>query len=142
MPQLFWFGRQHDYDVLVTDLLGPSLEQLFEYCEKHFSLKTTIMVAEQLLDRLESIHSKQLVYCDIRPMNFLLGLGAKTDKIFVVDFEKTRKFVDEDGNHKALRESKIPVGTGNELFLSVHAHMNIGSRRVMQNSRDGTTSNR
>jgi len=52
VPQLYWFGRQHDFDVLVTDLLGPSLEQLYDYCEKRFTLKTTIMIAEQLLDRL------------------------------------------------------------------------------------------
>jgi|JI9StandDraft_2_1071091.scaffolds.fasta_scaffold607752_1 hypothetical protein len=60
-------------------------------------------------------------------MNFLVGLGAKTDKIFVVDFEKTRGYVDEEGNHKALRESNIQTGSGNELFLSIHAHMGIGT---------------
>lgn len=57
-PTLYWFGREHDYDVLITDLLGPSLEHLFVYCEEKFSLKTVIMIADQLLDRLESMHDR------------------------------------------------------------------------------------
>ena len=48
IPAVKWFGSEGDYNVLVIDLLGPSLEDLFNYCGKKFSLKTVLMLADQV----------------------------------------------------------------------------------------------
>ena len=49
IPKLFWHGTQGSYNMLVLELLGPSLEGLFEYCGRRFSLKTTLMLADQMV---------------------------------------------------------------------------------------------
>lgn len=75
-------------------MYGPSLEHLLKFCDGKFTLKTTLLIMDQLIDRIQWVHSKNLVYNDIDSSNFLVGLGKKADKIFLVDFGNCRKFVD------------------------------------------------
>jgi casein kinase 1 len=49
IPNIKWFGVEGDYNVLVMDLLGPSLEELFSFCNRKLSLKTVLMLADQLV---------------------------------------------------------------------------------------------
>ena len=57
VPRIHHYGVEGDYNVLVMESLGPSLEDLFKFCHKQYTVKTTCMVALQLLDRIEAIHS-------------------------------------------------------------------------------------
>ena len=93
-----------------------------EYCNGRFSLKTTLIIANQLIDRIEWIHSKNLVYNDIDANNFLVGLGKKADKIFVVDFGNCRKFVDGDDNHYFIG-NEVDLIKNNIRFRSIHCHI-------------------
>ena len=49
VPWMMWSGKQGDYNVMVIDLLGPSLEDLFRICNKSFSLKTVLLLADQMV---------------------------------------------------------------------------------------------
>jgi hypothetical protein len=52
VPWIMWSGKQGDFNVMVIDLLGPSLEDLFKMCNRHFSLKTVLLLADQLVSVL------------------------------------------------------------------------------------------
>ena len=70
------YGVERDYNVLVMDLLGPSLEDLFNFCHRRFTMKTVLMLADQMISRVEFIHNKSFIHRDIKPDNFLMGMGS------------------------------------------------------------------
>ena len=71
-----WVGTEGEYNVLVMELLGPSLKDLFETCSQRFSLKTSWLLALQLLEILKQLKLKGFVHRDINPSNLCMGSGA------------------------------------------------------------------
>lgn len=84
-PTVHWFGWHDDFRVMAFELLGPSLEDLFDFCGRQFSLKTTLMIVNQLLSRIEHLHARGVVYRDINPRNFLMGTGPKGNQVYVAN---------------------------------------------------------
>ncbi|EGO24714.1 hypothetical protein SERLADRAFT_334541, partial [Serpula lacrymans var. lacrymans S7.9] len=82
VPQVHHFGQEGLHNVLVIDLLGPNLEDLFDMCGRKFTIKTVCMAAKQMISRVQSVHDKSLIYRDIKPDNFLVGVpSTKTANI-------------------------------------------------------------
>ena len=73
IPTVYWFGVEGDYTVLIMAILGPNLQQLFDFCEHNFSLKTVLTIAIQMIQRLEYLHSKNFVHRDMKPENIVIG---------------------------------------------------------------------
>ncbi|CAF3937694.1 unnamed protein product [Rotaria magnacalcarata] len=59
IPVIKWCGAEGDYNVLVMDLLGPSLEDLFNFCSRKFSLKTVLLLADQMWQGLKAATKRQ-----------------------------------------------------------------------------------
>lgn len=86
VPQLLWLGEEGDYYVLAHKLLGPSLEDLFNYCDRKFSLKTVLLIADQAPSRIRYMHQKGVLHHDVKPDNFLLGVGKNGNTLYAIDF--------------------------------------------------------
>ncbi len=91
---------------MIMELLGPSLEDLFNVCRRKLSLKSVLMIADQVLDRIEFVHSRRHLHRDIKPDNLLIGKNQKSQYIYIIDFGLAKKFLNKDGKHIPYRENK------------------------------------
>ncbi|EGF80300.1 hypothetical protein BATDEDRAFT_33264 [Batrachochytrium dendrobatidis JAM81] len=128
IPFVRWFGVELDYNCMVVDLLGPSLEDLFNFCGRKFSLKTVLLLADQLISRIEFIHAKNFLHRDIKPDNFLMGLGKRGNQVNVIDFGLAKKYRDPRTHlHIPYKENKNLTGTAR--YASINTHLGVEQSR-------------
>jgi serine/threonine protein kinase len=133
VPKVHWYGVDSRHNIMVIDLLGPSLEDMFCYCRRKLSLKTVLMIGDQMvrknldfqLERIEFIHSMNYLHRDIKPDNFLLGWKSTAHQVFMIDFGLAKKYWDsKSGQHIAYKDKKNLTGTAR--YASVNTHLGIG----------------
>ena len=125
IPAIFMYEKFNEKNALVMELLGPNLFDLYKKCGRKFSLPTVKEIAIQVIDRLEYIHSKYLIHCDIKPENILMGCTSsnKENILHLVDFGLSKKYVtSESGKHIPFKKKK-GAGSGTMRYMSINTHL-------------------
>ena len=147
IPRVYFSGTDLGYNIMAMDLLGDSLEELFNKSGRKFSLKTVLMLADQMLSRIEFMHSRHFLHRDIKPDNFLMGSGKRNNnnaskdpnntslpanntnnytsssKVYLIDLGLAKRFIDKAGKHIPYKENKSLTGTAR--YASVNTHVGI-----------------
>ena len=120
------YANVGEYRILVMELLGPSLEYLFKFCQKKFSLKTACLLAEQMLTSIEHIHENNLIHRDIKPANLVMGLGAKSHILNIIDFGLAKRFKNpETSEHISFTIDYHREMIGTPSYASINAHLGM-----------------
>jgi casein kinase 1 len=126
-PKLKWFGQKSGFNVLIIDLLGPTLQDLFNALNKKLSVKSVLMIADQLLTRIQTLHSYDHLHRDIKPENLLIGRNQFANMVYVIDLGLAKKFRNSNKEHIAMSTGR--GFTGNQRFCSKSAVMGIEQGR-------------
>ena len=127
IPSVISFGVSDNYNILVENLLGKSIWDIWNEKKCKFILKDTCLFAIQAISLLEYVHSKNYLHRDIKPANFLVG-NPDNSQLYLIDFGNAKKFrSSKTGKHIMYMKSKFIKGA--LLFLSMNIFRGIETTR-------------
>ena len=119
IPKVISFGHNKEYDILVMPLLGKSLHEIQRSKNFNFEFKDICLIAIQIIERIQWVHSQKIIHRDIKPDNFLIGLNDP-NIIYLIDFGLSKKYRSSTtGNH--IKYSKLKKFVGSLRYASVNA---------------------
>ena len=114
------------YNMMVMELLGSSLENIFIKCDRIFTLETVLLIAINIITLLEKLHNAGFIHRDIKPANFLIGYGKNCDKLYLTDFGLSKQYI-KNGTHIDYNTKRNLIGT--LRYASINMHMGIEPSR-------------
>lgn len=123
--KFFHFGQEGNFNCLAMEFLGKSLEDHVQMCGGRFKPKTACLVAQQILMRIEYLHSRGVVHRDIKPENFMWGVGPKQHHLYIIDFGLSKRYWDK----RHVQSSQKLSLTGTARYASLNAHLGFEQSR-------------
>ena len=119
IPFIKTFGNNNEYNILVMQLMGKSLEDIINIRQK-FSVKTTAMLGYQMITVLKFIHDRHIIHRDMKPDNFVMGYDDKNARLYLLDFGLAKKYRSSKTliQYPYIKKKKL---TGTARYASIHA---------------------
>lgn len=127
VPKVYWSGSIGQYDIMVLTLLGKDLASFLKIYHK-FSLKTVILLADQILSILEEVHNAGIVHRDLKPENLVMGRGENNNQVYMIDFGISKVYRDAYGRHIPWRDKKSFIGTARYASCAAHEGIEISRK--------------
>ena len=119
IAKIYFYGNDSRWNVMAIELLGKSLENLLFERKSPFTLKSVLMLAEQMINAVQYIHSRHFIHRDIKPDNFVIGRENDSNKLYLIDFGLAKRFRDPKTlQHIEFQANKNLTGTARYASLN------------------------
>lgn len=119
IPKVYNFIQTSDYNILIMELLGPSLENKYDNNDRKISLRCLFKVGLDMLELIRNFHRRGFIHRDIKPNNFLFNYQKPFDKLYLMDFGLSKPYV-IDGEHIDIKFDRSLIGTARYCSLNIH----------------------
>lgn len=127
IPRVYDFITYNDRNIMIFEKLGKSLEFFKECPPGRLSLKTVLMLSQQMITRVQYLHGRGFIHRDIKPDNFTMGLDLRANQVYIIDFGLARRYIDHNRIHiKFITGKKL---TGTARYCSIWTHDGIEQSR-------------
>ena len=127
IPRVYDFITHNDKNIMVFEKLGKSLEFFKNYVPRHLSLKTVLMLSQQMITRVQYLHNSGFIHRDIKPENFTMGLDLRANQVYIIDFGLAKRYIESSGNHIKMISGKKLTGTAR--YCSIWTHEGLEQSR-------------
>lgn len=115
IARLIWYGNEALQNIMAIQRLGRSLDSLFNYRLEQFSLKTVLMLTDQIFNSIEYMHKKGYIHRDIKPENFMMGADQDNENVlYIIDFGLSVRYLTSKTD--PLHVPSQSISNQNELF--------------------------
>lgn len=133
VPYMYQYMGEPKNNLLIIELLGKSLECIFEECNKHIDIGTVMKIGITLINHMEKIHRSGVIHRDIKPNNFMFGLGKNESQLYVMDFGLSKRWYDnETHDHIQCKTDRSMIGTARYASLNIHMGLEPSRRDDME----------
>jgi serine/threonine protein kinase len=119
IPKIYSFYETPKFNVLVMELLGENLETIFDAYNKQFQIGTVLKLGYEIITLIEKVHNCGFIHRDIKPNNFMFGVGNKKYDLHILDFGLSKKFF-KNKKHIEIKTNKSLVGTARYTSINIH----------------------
>jgi casein kinase 1 epsilon len=119
IPKIYGYLETVDYNIMIMELLGKSLENLFQENDKSFPMNFIFKLAIDIITIIEKFHSRGFIHRDIKPNNFLFNYGKNHEQIYLMDFGLSKQYI-HDGVHNDIKFERSLIGTARYASMNIH----------------------
>jgi serine/threonine protein kinase len=119
IPKIYNYIQTEDYNIMIMELLGPSLESLFENCDKKFSFNCLFKIANDMFNLIEIFHKRGFIHRDIKPGNFIFNNKKPYNKLYIMDFGLSKPYI-INGEHIEPKYDRSLIGTARYCSQNIH----------------------
>jgi len=119
IPHVYNFFETPEYNILVMELLGASLENIFQINSKKINKNTVFQLAIDMISILKKFHNCGFIHRDIKPNNFLFNYNKPYNQLYLMDFGLSKQYI-QNNKHIELKTDRSLIGTARYASLNIH----------------------